>query len=77
VDLTTKMLFKPRQLNIYDNLACGERIEFYLHNSAYDLPVAADVFVYVGDISALLMHAMHVTCIACLIVMRLVLFAAR
>jgi predicted TPR repeat methyltransferase len=52
VDLSENMLEKARQRQIYDRLVCGDLIEF-LHtlDKSYDLAVATDVFIYVGDLS--------------------------
>jgi len=53
VDLSPRMLERARELGIYDALHCAEMTEFLLarHGSA-DLIVAADVFVYAGDLAA-------------------------
>jgi predicted TPR repeat methyltransferase len=53
VDLSPKMLEIARRRQIYDNLACGELIEFLqTRDKKFDLVVAADVFVYFGDLSS-------------------------
>ena len=51
VDLSARMIEKARSLGIYDHLAQGDVIEF-LDGSAdrWDLVLAADVFIYVGDL---------------------------
>jgi predicted TPR repeat methyltransferase len=52
VDISSKMIKVARQRQIYDHLACGELIEFLrTQPKAFDLAVAADVFVYIGDLS--------------------------
>jgi predicted TPR repeat methyltransferase len=51
VDLSPNMLEKARQRKLYDQLACGELTEFLLQKmDCYDLAVAADVLVYIGDL---------------------------
>lgn len=59
VDLSQAMLGKADGRAIYDTLAC-EDISTCLarHHGAFDLAVAADVLVYVGDLMPL-MHAAH------------------
>ncbi|SFU94832.1 tetratricopeptide repeat protein [Pseudoduganella namucuonensis] len=51
VDLSPRMLELARRRDVYDELACGDVVE-YLHDSpgAFGLAVAADVFVYLGDL---------------------------
>ena len=51
VDLSDKMLDKAREQGLYDELACAD-ISQYLstRNKRYALVVAADVFVYFGDL---------------------------
>ena len=52
VDLSPKMLDKARQRALYDQLACAELGEFLSSQTgSYDLVVAADVFVYIGDLA--------------------------
>ena len=54
VDLSAKMLDKARERQLYDRLVCGEIAEFLSANenaAAFDLIVAADVFVYIGDLT--------------------------
>jgi predicted TPR repeat methyltransferase len=53
VDISPSMLEVARQRKIYDNLVCSELIEYLRSQSGnFDLAVAADVFVYIGDLSA-------------------------
>ncbi len=51
VDLSPKMLARARELKIYDTLIEGD-IEAYVHWT-FDIVVAADVLVYLGDLSKL------------------------
>src|SRR5471032_1350451 len=52
VDLSPKMLDKARRRGVYDQLACAELGAFLAaQNGRYDLIVAADVFVYIGDLA--------------------------
>jgi predicted TPR repeat methyltransferase len=52
VDISPKMLELARQRRIYDNLICGELVEFLqTQTEELDLAVAADVFAYIGDLS--------------------------
>jgi predicted TPR repeat methyltransferase len=53
VDLSPQMLEKARGRKIYDRLVCADLIRFLeSQDNAFDLAVAADVFVYLGDLSA-------------------------
>ena len=52
IDLSSNMLKKAEQRRLYDHLICGDIAEFLETQShAFDLAVAADVFVYIGDLS--------------------------
>lgn|SRR5262245_12805854 len=52
VDLSENMLRKARQRQIYDRLVCGELTAFLqTHDQSFDLAVATDVFIYVGDLA--------------------------
>jgi len=52
VDLSENMLQKARQRQIYDRLVCGELTAFLqTHDQSFDLAVATDVFIYVGDLA--------------------------
>jgi predicted TPR repeat methyltransferase len=52
VDLSPNMLEKARQRDIYDQLVDADLVKFLeAQHQAFDLAVAADVFVYVGDLS--------------------------
>jgi len=52
VDLSPRMLAKARQRDEYDELVCAE-VAAYLRGQPqrFDLGVAADVFVYIGDLT--------------------------
>jgi len=52
VDLSARMLDKARETGLYDELACAD-IGAYLEDQAacWDLVLAADVFVYFGDLA--------------------------
>lgn len=54
VDLSERMLDKAREAGLYDRLACAD-ITAFLDDcrDAYDLVVAADVFVYFGELASL------------------------
>lgn len=52
VDLSQQMLDKAAERNLYDELACADLTGYLAgRDSAYDLAVAADVFVYIGDLA--------------------------
>lgn len=52
VDLSPKMLEKARQRGIYDHLVGGELVAFLDSQQATcDVVVAADVFIYIGDLA--------------------------
>jgi len=52
VDISANMLKIARRREIYDNLVCDELVDFLRTRSEeIDLAVAADVFVYIGDLS--------------------------
>lgn len=58
VDLSPRMLDKARARGVYDELAVGEVVEALRARDAHwDLLVAADVFVYLGDLRAVLQAA--------------------
>jgi predicted TPR repeat methyltransferase len=54
VDLSPKMIEQSRHRGCYDDLECAE-LTAYLdrHGGAFDLAMAADVLVYIGDLAAL------------------------
>ena len=53
VDLSRKMLEKAKGRAIYDELACKDIVEFTKSDTrSYDLVTSTDVFIYVGDLSA-------------------------
>ena len=52
VDLSPKMLAKARQRDDYDELVCAEVADYMGGQpQRFDVGVAADVFVYIGDLS--------------------------
>lgn len=52
VDLSQGMLDRARDRGLYDHLACADLTSFLSDSQArYDLIVAADVFVYIGDLA--------------------------
>ena len=52
IDLSANMLQKAAQRGLYDHLHCSEITQFLeTQDAAFDLVLAADVFVYVGDLS--------------------------
>lgn len=58
VDLSPRMLDKARARGIYDALAVGEVVEALRGRAEdWDLLIAADVFVYLGDLTAVLQAA--------------------
>jgi predicted TPR repeat methyltransferase len=53
VDLSRRMLEKAKARAIYDELACKDITEFTKSDTrSYDLVTSTDVFIYVGDLSA-------------------------
>lgn len=51
VDLSARMIEKARSLGVYDRLEQGDVIEFLdASDDRWDLVLAADVFIYVGDL---------------------------
>lgn len=53
VDIAANMIAKSTERGVYDRLIKGDLNEFLAANkAAFDLVVAADVFIYVGDIDA-------------------------
>lgn len=54
IDLSERMLARAQERGEYDRLVCGDAVEVLLrHPGAFELVVAADVFVYIGDLEAL------------------------
>ena len=52
LDLSSKMLTAAADKHVYDDLVCEDIEQFLSANATiYDLVVAADVFVYIGDLS--------------------------
>ncbi len=58
VDLSPKMVEKARERNIYDELVAGDLMDVLKkQQSGVDLILAADVFVYVGELTAVFQAA--------------------
>jgi predicted TPR repeat methyltransferase len=54
IDLSQKMLDKAAELDLYDDLACADIVDWLAERPAScDLAVAADVLVYIGDLAPL------------------------
>jgi predicted TPR repeat methyltransferase len=52
VDISSVMIEVAGRRKVYDDLVCGELIEFLpTQPEAFDLVVATDVFIYVGDLA--------------------------
>lgn len=52
VDLSQPMLHKATERGLYDELACADLTSYLAgREGAFDLAVAADVFVYIGDLA--------------------------
>ena len=50
IDLSSNMIDKARELDIYDSLIVGDIVEkLELLKEKYDLFVALDVFIYIGE----------------------------
>lgn len=61
VDISTRMLAKAQTKNIYDELVEGDIVEFLVNTrQQFDLIIAADTFVYFGDLSAVLTNCYRV-----------------
>ncbi len=51
VDLSPRMLEQARALGVYDQLECADLVDFLSQaDSRFDLVMAADVFIYIGDL---------------------------
>ena len=58
VDLSQQMLDKASERGLYDELACGDLISYLGdQHEAWDLAIAADVFVYIGDLAPVFVAA--------------------
>jgi predicted TPR repeat methyltransferase len=58
IDLSEPMLDRARDRGLYDHLGCRELTAFLSESaSQYDLIVAADVFVYIGDLAKVFIKA--------------------
>lgn len=53
VDLSTAMIAAARSTGVYDELVCDDVVEYMLTlDSSFDLILAADLFIYIGDLGA-------------------------
>jgi len=60
VDLSPKMLLKAAERDVYDRLYQSDLLTFLRQNKKnFDLLVAADVFVYLGDLEPVIEAAKH------------------
>ncbi len=60
VDLSPRMVEKARQRGVYDELGVGDVVEAMERStSGWDLLVAADVLVYIGDLAPIFAAAAH------------------
>ncbi|MEA2937229.1 MAG: hypothetical protein QOC56_733 [Alphaproteobacteria bacterium] len=60
VDISANMLDKARQRQIYDQLICDDLVGFLqTQDQMFDLAIAADVFVYLGDLSLVFPAVQH------------------
>jgi predicted TPR repeat methyltransferase len=61
IDLSPRMLEKARALGVYDRLECADVAEHLRRTDAtHDLILAADVFIYVGDLETVFAEARRV-----------------
>ncbi len=61
VDVSANMLAKARQRGLYDHLVCSDINQFLqTHDGMFDLAVAADVFIYIGDLSSVFQEVRRV-----------------
>jgi predicted TPR repeat methyltransferase len=52
VDISSEMIEVAGRRKVYDDVVCGELIEFLsTQTGAFDLVLAADVFIYIGDLA--------------------------
>lgn len=61
IDLSEKMLTKAKNTGLYDDLHCAEISDWLqLQDQDFDLIIAADVFVYIGDLDPVFAAASRV-----------------
>ncbi len=62
IDLSPKMIEKARERGIYDDLMIGDLVECLsvMDEQSFDLAVAADVFVYLGDLSDIFLQVRRI-----------------
>ena len=54
IDLSEKMIAKAKELNVYDSLIVGDIVEILSSSKGkYDLLIALDVLIYIGEVKAL------------------------
>jgi len=67
VDLSPKMIEKARERAVYDSLSVAELNDFLEQSrNSFDLILATDVFVYVGDLDSIFRHASKILGTGCL-----------
>lgn len=60
IDLSPNMLLKATERDVYDRLHQSDLLTFLRQNTnRFDLLIAADVFVYLGDLEPVIEAAMH------------------
>lgn len=64
VDLSSKMLKKAQERNLYDRLECLDMLEMMQieGSSSYELIIAADVFVYLGKLDEIVAEVKRLLC---------------
>jgi predicted TPR repeat methyltransferase len=62
IDLSPAMIAQARRKGLYDELVAAEALDYLTASSErrFDLVIAADVFVYMGDLTAILARAARV-----------------
>ncbi len=61
IDLSPRMLARARERGLYDHLIEGDIVQVLAtQNAGFDLVVAADVFVYIGELEAVVASAARV-----------------
>jgi predicted TPR repeat methyltransferase len=54
VDLSPSMLEEARKKQVYDELVCGDLVDFLeRHDATFDLAIATGVFIHIGDLTGL------------------------
>lgn len=61
VDLSSRMLEQAKARRIYDRLVCADLVDFLaVESRTFDLVVAGDVFIYIGDLSSVMREVRRV-----------------